>query len=91
MTPHEGREEQFQGRLRQGVPMMRAAACRVWSEVRCACELEDLVAAGSKVLVEAARQAASDAEFLDRMENDLRPALREVARAVLGSETRGAG
>ncbi len=70
--------EVIEARLRAGVPVVHAAACRAWSEARCAGELDELIDAGSHVLLRAATQAASDAEFLDRLENDLRPALRRV-------------
>lgn len=69
----------FESRVRTGVPMVRAAACRTWSEARCACELDALVDAGAHVLVRAATQAASDAEFLDRLLRELPEAMNHAA------------
>jgi hypothetical protein len=73
------KHEAFEARFRSGVPIVRAVACRVWSEMRCGCELEELVDAGSRVLVLAAEQAASDAEFLDKLLGGLGPALVSAA------------
>lgn len=72
-------EEVFEARVRTGVPMVRAAACRTWSERRCSCELERLLEAGAGVLVRAATQAASDAEFLDRLQGELAFAIEAAA------------
>lgn len=72
-------DERFESRVRTGVPMVRAAACRTWSERRCACELDSLVDAGARVLVDAASQAASDAEFLDRLLRELPEVMNRAA------------
>lgn len=82
--------DDFEARLRTGVPVVRAAACRVWSEVRCACDLDDLVLAGSRVLLQAAHQAASDADFLDQLHVGLSPALHEAARIGVAREAKEA-
>ncbi len=91
MTPHETAEDVFESRLRTGIPRVRSLACQVWSEVRLACELEDLIAVGSRVLVEAARQAVSDAEFFGLLDRDLRPALRVAAGVDPAGKEAGGG
>jgi hypothetical protein len=57
--------------------LVRAAACRWWSELSCTHELEDLLEVGSRVLVQSATQAADENEFLERLHHELRPALRQ--------------
>ncbi len=72
----------FESRLRTGVPMVRAAACRTWSASRCSCELEPLLEAGAHVLVRAATQAATEADFLDRLLRELPGAIAEAAGPI---------
>lgn len=82
MTRHDLKDipdELFEARLRTGVPLVRAAACRAWSVLRCSCDLDALVDAGAEILVKAATQAANDAEFLDRLVTDLPEAMRRAA------------
>lgn len=69
----------FESRIRTGIPMVRSAACRTWSAIRCGCEFDALVDAGACVLVRVATQAANDNEFMERLLRDLPDALRHAA------------
>jgi hypothetical protein len=79
-TMNDIRDDVFEARLRVGVPMVRAWACRTWSAQRCACDLDALVDAGAHVLVRAATQAVDEDAFLKRLLRELPSALEGVAR-----------
>ncbi|MBM4357645.1 MAG: hypothetical protein FJ096_05995 [Deltaproteobacteria bacterium] len=83
---HDDRDEVFESRVRTGVPMVRAAVCRAWSAHRCGCELDALLEAGARVLVKAATEATSEAEFIDEL---LRELLPEVERAATSMTSAG--
>lgn len=80
------RDDVFEDRLRAGVPMVRTAACQAWSAHRCACALDELFDAGAHVLVLAATQAATDGEFLERLQHELPAALRRIVLATVGGQ-----
>lgn len=85
---HETTDEMFESRIRTGVPMVRAAACRAWSAGRCAGELDALIDAGAHVLVRAATEAANDTEFLARLLGELPGALHQAANDTAEEEER---
>jgi len=72
------RDDVFETRLRVGVPMVRAAACRAWSAHNCAPDLDALVDAGAHVLVRVATQTGSSEEFLELLLRELPLAIERI-------------
>ncbi|MBM4373503.1 MAG: hypothetical protein FJ095_00345 [Deltaproteobacteria bacterium] len=79
------RDDVFEARLRVGVPIVRASACRAWSAHRCTYDLDILVDAGAHVLVRVATQSSNDEEFLERLLQELPSALERVTSAGFSS------